>query len=208
MNKTSSADDYCFHEGYEPHTNRILMPPLRKYAQASDVKTVLDIGCGNGAIARELAALGLDVVGIDPSESGIAGARQHCPQGKFYHLGIYDSPDEVAETEFDFAVSTEVVEHLFYPRELPRFARAKLRKGGLLAVSTPHHGWAKNVAISLLGKWDHHHNPLWDGGHIKFWSKATLGQLLEEEGFEVVGFHGCGRAPYLWESMILVGKKK
>ena len=106
------------------------------------------------------------------------------------------------------AIATEVVEHLFHPRELLRLAHNKLREGGLLVLSTPYHGWLKNVAISVLNKWDWHHTVFWDGGHIKFWSRATLGKLLEEEGFDVVGFHGCGRAPYLWASMVMAGKKK
>lgn len=208
MNRTTSASDYRFEAGYEPHTNRMLKPYVLQYASLAAAKSALDIGCGNGAMARELAGLGIKVTGLDPSESGVAEARQNCPAGRFYNLGIYDSPGAIEESEFDFAVCTEVVEHLYYPRELPRFARAKLRAGGLLVVSTPYHGWAKNVAISLLGKWDSHHTPFWDGGHIKFWSRATLGRLLEEEGFEVIAFHGCGRAPYLWESMILVGRKR
>jgi hypothetical protein len=47
---------------------------------------------------------------------------------------------------------------------------------------------------------------LWDGGHIKFWSKKTLSELLKREGFEVIDFHGVGRLPYLWKSMVLIAK--
>ncbi len=208
MNKTSSASDYRFDEGHEPHTNRILKPHILRYATQTQAKTALDLGCGSGSMARDLAKIGLQVVGIDPSESGVIESRKHCPTGKFYELGIYDSPSKVEESEFDLVISTEVIEHLFYPRELPRFAHAKLKKGGLLLVSTPYHGWLKNVAISVLNKWDSHHTLFWDGGHIKFWSKTTLSLLFDQEGFDVIGFHGCGRAPYLWESMILVGRKR
>jgi len=208
MNKTSSAADYRYPPGHEPHTDRLLKPHILRYARASGAKSVLDLGCGTGTMLRELSSLCPRVVGLDPSESGIVAARENCPPGIFYPLGIYDDPEKIAEAEFDLAISTEVVEHVFYPRELPRFARAKLRKGGLFLVSTPYHGWLKNVAIAVGNKWDSHHTLFWDGGHIKFWSRATLTRLLEEEGFEVIGFHGCGRVPYLWESMIVVGRKK
>jgi 2-polyprenyl-3-methyl-5-hydroxy-6-metoxy-1,4-benzoquinol methylase len=208
MNKTTSGDDYKFHAGYEPHTNKLFEPVISRYIRDHNVKSLLDIGCGNGTLARDIAARGVAVVGMDPSESGIEEARKNCPTGKFYHLGIYDDPGEIAEKEFDMAVSSEVIEHVFYPRELPRFASKKLRSRGLLLLTTPYHGYLKNLAIAALGKWDHHHMVFWDGGHIKFWSRATLTRLLEEEGFEVIGFDGCGRAPYLWESMILVGRKK
>ena len=103
-------------------------------------------------------------------------------------------------------VSTEVVEHLYRPRLLPAFARGLLEPGGYLVVSTPYHGYLKNLALSGSNGWDAHHTPLWDGGHIKFWSRATLTRLLEENGFEVVSFSGAGRLPWLWKSMILVAR--
>jgi hypothetical protein len=74
-------------------------------------------------------------------------------------------------------------------------------------VSTPYHGYLKNLVISLLDKWDSHHTALWHGGHIKFWSQSTLTQLFSENGFTVCGFFGVGRVPFLWKSMIIVGQK-
>jgi len=48
---------------------------------------------------------------------------------------------------------------------------------------------------------------MWDGGHIKLWSRTTLTRLLEKNGFTVIEFHGVGRFPYLWKSMILVARR-
>jgi hypothetical protein len=39
------------------------------------------------------------------------------------------------------------------------------------------------MAYSVANKWDYVHSPLWDGGHIKFFSRKTLRQLFEESGF-------------------------
>lgn len=77
-----------------------------------------------------------------------------------------------------------------------------------MILTTPYHGYLKNLILSIFNKWDFHLNPLWHGGHIKFWSRGTLAQLLREAGFEVVGFHGVGRLPYIWKSMILISKKR
>jgi 2-polyprenyl-3-methyl-5-hydroxy-6-metoxy-1,4-benzoquinol methylase len=208
MNKITSTSDYKYHAGHQPHTDKILESVIFQHVRDHQVSSVLDIGCGTGTMARGLAELCTTVVGMDPSESGVEEARKNCPAGKFYQLGIYDSPEKMSEGAFDMVVSTEVIEHVFYPRELPRFAGKKLRTGGIFLLSTPYHGYLKNVAIAALGKWDDHHNVFWDGGHIKFWSRATLTRLLEEEGFEVIGFYGCGRVSYLWMSMVLVGRKR
>lgn len=72
-----------------------------------------------------------------------------------------------------------------------------------MIISTPYHGYLKNLALAATGKLDNHFTVLWDGGHIKFWSVKTLSKLLEEYGFEVVEFKGSGRIPYLWKSMLL-----
>jgi SAM-dependent methyltransferase len=45
-----------------------------------DPRSVLDAGCGTGRVARELAARGIDVVGIDAEPSMIAEARERSPE--------------------------------------------------------------------------------------------------------------------------------
>ena len=81
------------------------------------------------------------------------------------------------------------------------------RPGGRFICTTPYHGYLKNLAISLTNKWDDHITPFWDGGHIKFWSRKTLGRLLTEAGFTNLQFRGAGRLPYLWMSMVMSGDR-
>jgi 2-polyprenyl-6-hydroxyphenyl methylase/3-demethylubiquinone-9 3-methyltransferase len=82
-----------------------------------------------------------------------------------------------------------------------------LKPGGCLVISTPYHGYVKNLALAITGKLESHFTVLWDYGHIKFWSKQTLYHLLVEAGFVIQRFRGAGRIPYLWKSMILVARK-
>jgi SAM-dependent methyltransferase len=139
--------------------------------------------------------------------SGIAVARTSAPNIRFEVLGVDDAPDNLGSAAFDAVVSLEVIEHLVLPRNLPRFAARVLKPGGYLIVSTPYHGYLKNLAIVLLGRWDAHHDPLWDGGHIKFWSARTLRSLMEHEGFVFERFLGAGRFPWFWKSMVLVFRR-
>ena len=74
-------------------------------------------------------------------------------------------------------------------------------------VGTPYHGYLKNLAISLLNKWDAHHTTLWDGGHIRFFSVKTLTELVTENGFEVIRFYFFGRCPFLWKNMICLARR-
>ena len=169
---------------------------------------VLDIGCGAGVLCDAFQRRGCQAVGIDLSESGITLARQHFPGCRFELLGVNElTLDRLGETPFDIVVSTEVIEHLYAPRLLPRTAFTALKPGGLFVVTTPYHGFLKNLAISLCNHWDVHADPLWDGGHVKLFSRRTLFRILEEAGFRDPRFRGVGRLPYLWMSMAMAGRK-
>lgn len=49
------------------------------FLQSLGAGSVLDAGCGTGRVARELAARGLDVVGVDLDETMLATARKKSP---------------------------------------------------------------------------------------------------------------------------------
>jgi hypothetical protein len=66
---------------------------------------------------------------------------------------------------------------------------------GYLIITTPYHGYLKNLVISLLNKWDFHFTALRRGGHNKFFSRRTITRLLTDNGFNVVGFSGVGGSP-------------
>jgi 2-polyprenyl-3-methyl-5-hydroxy-6-metoxy-1,4-benzoquinol methylase len=85
----------------------------------------------------------------------------------------------------DVVVSTEVVEHLYHPQRLIQNAFRLLKPSGHFIVSTPYHGYVKNVVLALSGKLDNHFTALWDGGHIKFWSHETLSELLTGKGLQI-----------------------
>ncbi len=204
-----AVPEYAFAHGEAPHTwpylSRAierLLPPMRPGLR------VLDLGCGNGFIAGWYLKRGCRVVGIDASKSGVEQAKRHHPEGRFEAIEV--RPDLLAvlgEEPFDLVSSTEVVEHLYAPRDWVRGAFAALRPGGRFICSTPYHGYLKNLAMGVTGKWDSHLSPMWDGGHIKFWSRRTLGALLEEAGFRDIRFVGAGRLPYLWMSMVMSGDR-
>ena len=192
------------------HSCGYLTPRVNEMLRGLAVKLVPDLGGGNGAMCSALHAGGWQAVGVEPDEAGVAIARALHPALRFYAFGAHSDPAGLLALESPFyaVVSTEVVEHLFAPRQLPAYAATVLKPGGLLIISTPHHGYLKNLALSVFDKWDHHHTALWEGGHIKFFSRATLTRLLADGGFEVIDFQGVGRLPWLWKSMVLVARRQ
>jgi 2-polyprenyl-3-methyl-5-hydroxy-6-metoxy-1,4-benzoquinol methylase len=205
----AEATDYPFYDAAASHMHRHFMPHV--FDLAGELKQglrVLDLGCGNGHTCGLFLEKGCHVVGIDVSESGIEIARKAHPTGRFEVLAADDRIlENLQEEPFDLIVSTEVVEHLFAPRPYVKGAFAALKPGGRFICSTPYHGYLKNLALALVNGWDRHWDPLWDGGHIKLWSRASLEKLLSEAGFEHLQFRGAGRLPWLWMTMILSGDK-
>ena len=209
MNDTLRAG-YGWQNADAPHSCDYLGPKVLQVLHELKVQRVLDVGAGNGALCADMQAAGLSVVGMEIDPDGVAIASAKHPGVRFHCLGVDADPAVLLALEppFDAAVSTEVIEHLYTPGRLPDFVWPLLQPGGYLVLSTPYHGYLKNLALSVLGKWDDHHTPLWNGGHIKFWSRRTLGRLLHDHGFDLVAFHGVGRAPLLWKSMVMVARKR
>ncbi len=97
----------------------------------------------------------------------------------------------------------EVIEHLYnrgHSSFRPQHPRSQRRRPFIL--TTPYHGYLKNLTIALANKMDYHLSALWEGGHIKFWSRRTLAILLREAGSHHLVFTGAGRIPYLWRHMV------
>jgi 2-polyprenyl-3-methyl-5-hydroxy-6-metoxy-1,4-benzoquinol methylase len=204
------AAGYRFADALPAHTHSYLWPTVLREVRSAlgkrEAGRVLDLGCGNGAFCAELAAHGYDVVGIDPSTDGIAHARRQHPTLRVFEGSAYE-PLAAAHGRFDVVVSLEVVEHLYSPRRFADCLHDLLTPGGIAIVSTPYHGYLKNLALALTGSLDRHFSPLWEHGHVKFWSIATLTTLLRDAGFQVLRFERVGRIAPFAKSMIAVARR-
>lgn len=167
---------------------------------------VLELGCGNGYFSNDLANEGHEVMAVDSSESAIEIAKSNFSHVRFIRSDLYDLVKNPAlpKNYFDVVVSLEVIEHLQYPKEMLKVTKKHLKQGGRFIISTPYHGYFKNLALSLVNGWDRHFSVMWDVGHVKFFSPVTLKHMLNGEGFVNVTFKFVGRFPGFWKSMICV----
>jgi 2-polyprenyl-6-hydroxyphenyl methylase/3-demethylubiquinone-9 3-methyltransferase len=207
MNSAGGKHHYWYKDAKPNPAHAYLWPAIKEIiARQGIVGRALDLGCGNGSTAQMLHEQGLDVVGIDPSKSGISRAKEAYPHISFYEASAYEDLSKT-HGQFTLVVSLEVIEHLLYPSQLCSVVYNLLSEGGLGIVSTPYHGYIKNIAIAVSGRWDQHHNPTHEGGHIKFFSAKTLGKLLTEAGFRNIGFKRVGRVPLLARSLVAIARK-
>ena len=199
----SSSEFVCSHDHLAPTLKSILLAEKKSSSRGNDL---IDVGCGNGAVTSFFSSLGFHAMGVEPSLDGVLAARRAFPGITFEHASAYEDLSG-RFGRFDYVVSLEVVEHLFDPRKYAATLYDLTKDDGVAIVSTPYHGYWKNLALAVLGKWDFHLSPLWDHGHIKFWSINSLTTLLQEAGFRDIKFYRVGRIPTLAKSMIAVARR-
>ncbi len=135
-----------FTEGADPEYEEQMLPLIAEHLQGTS--RVLDIGCGEGQVARHLPrAAGVEhVVGIDPSDAQIAVATAR-GGGPCYARGAADALP-VLDGSFDAAVVCLVFEHITdVDSALTEVARV-LRPGGVFLfllnhplLQVPGSGW-------------------------------------------------------------------
>ncbi len=210
MKQDESISGYRYHNAANSHSHAYLLPTVEKilatHFQNRENKTLFDLGCGNGSVAAYFASRGYGVVGVDPSTDGIEQANKEFPQLQLRNGSAYDDLRKTYGT-FAAVISLEVVEHVYAPRDFSSTLFNLVEPGGIAIVSTPYHGYVKNLVMAAAGKMDSHFTALWDHGHIKFWSCKTLGTLLSESGFRDIQFYRVGRLPVLAKSMIALAHK-
>jgi 2-polyprenyl-6-hydroxyphenyl methylase/3-demethylubiquinone-9 3-methyltransferase len=201
--KNDAIGMYSYQSAAPNHSHDYLWPVVADFVLRMPPRSrILDLGCGNGSMLAAFRQFEFELHGVDASTSGIAQARQHYGSIAFHLADLTSSlPSTLPAQSFDAIISTEVIEHVFEPRCFTRNAFDLLKPGGHCLITTPYHGYLKNLALALTGGMDRHFTALWDYGHIKFWSRRTLGVLLEETGFQNLEFLGIGRLPWLWKSM-------
>jgi 2-polyprenyl-3-methyl-5-hydroxy-6-metoxy-1,4-benzoquinol methylase len=212
MNSNPEISGYRWEDAHLNSSHHYLLPVLLRELERLSVtlsevqKRVFECGCGNGSIANALSMRGWDVTGVDPSIEGIAQANAHYPHLKLFEGSAHDDL-ATQYGQFPVVTSLEVVEHVFFPHRYAASLFNLLEPGGTAIISTPFHGYWKNVALALSGKMDAHFTALWDYGHVKFWSIKTLTFLLREAGFHEITFARVGRLAPLAKSMIAVARK-
>jgi 2-polyprenyl-3-methyl-5-hydroxy-6-metoxy-1,4-benzoquinol methylase len=182
------------HSDGQPESESYLFPELLRLLKDihSPAHPLFEVGTGSGWTANRLGKQGYKLIGIEPSIDGLSMAQSIAPNARIESGSAYDDL-AFGYGKFRTIFALEVIEHLYSPRIFVRRAYDALEDGGYLILSTPFHGYWKNLLLAITGKMDGHFTALWDHGHIKFWSKPSLTILLKEAGFRDIEFSYAGR---------------
>lgn len=137
-------------------------------ARISPQARVVDIGCGVGDLLGEVRKRrpGIEIFGLDFSAKAVAKVRAALPNGEFRQFVIARTlPYDTAA--FDVVLSTDVMEHLEYPKVFAAELVRICRPGGGVAIVVPD------------GDVDQFF------GHYWFWNEQSLAALLADWHAEV-----------------------
>lgn len=129
-----AADDYA--DSIAPFTAYSgQIPLLEEIGRIDETSAVLELGCGTGDVAAQLAGLGCRVVGIDFSENMVDIASNRFPEIKFEVADAEAIPSDAGA--FDVVVSCYTAHHFARPERVFEEARRVLKPGGRVAVVMP-----------------------------------------------------------------------
>ena len=154
---------------------------------------VLDLGCGEGAFAAELARAGAEVLAVDVAREPLRRARAAHPE---LRLALIDGEGEweLPDAGFDLVWAGEVIEHVADTGRWLSELRRVLRSGGSLLLSTPRLGRAQLLAAALSGReLAARFDPL--GDHLRFYSEVTLRELIAAYRFEQISVRAAAGPP-------------
>lgn len=166
-------------------------PVLRRVPRGA--RRVLDLGCGTGALGRELKARqACEVVGVTHSAEEAEAAAGRLDEVLVRDL---DGLDPRGLGEFDCVVCSHVLEHLCQPEKLLASLRACLSPGGVLVVALPNAlQWRQRFEFAR-GRFRYTDGGLMDRTHLRFYDWTTARGLLEAGGYVVLESEADGGFP-------------
>ena len=156
---------------------------------------VVDLGCGAGELSVALLEAGATPIAVDVAGEALRRARVRLPAADV-RLWAPGEPLPVDDASADVVWAGEVIEHVADVAPWLSQVRRVLRPRGTLLLTTPHHGPGTLLRLALSRRaFAEHFEPRCD--HVRFFSPATLRDLLEDLGFDVAQMRGAGGLPGL-----------
>ncbi|BAZ01850.1 putative glycosyl transferase [Tolypothrix tenuis PCC 7101] len=155
----------------------------------SEIKHVLDVGCGSGYFGKFLKErLGCTVWGVEPDVDSALEAKQNidnvlnCP---------FDRHIALQSQKFDCIFFNDVLEHLIDPYQTLKYAQELLLPNGYIISSIPnilHFFTIYNILKTQ--DWKYEDAGILDKTHIRFFTKKSIIRLHEDCGLKIINIQG------------------
>jgi len=150
----------------------------------TDARAILEFGCGEAPLGAALKQRQkCRVVGVELDHAAAAIARKRIDD---VYEGDVREIVSILHEQFDFIVGGDIVEHLDEPWSFLSDLRRICKPGGKLLLSLPNVAHASIVADLLQGRFDYVYMGLTCVGHLRFFTRRSVEEMLQIAGWEVV----------------------
>ena len=186
------------------HRRRQVTLVAKEYAP--NAKVILDVGCGQGELLRDIASSfpHAKIMGADISEQSVADSRKRNPSFELFTIDLVVPDFEAKYAQYlgkaDLIICSEVVEHIDQAALAVNRLRLLAAPGGIIIVTVPGGRMSKfDVAI----------------GHKRHYTTPMLRGILTQAALEVLSvrawgfpFHSIYREAVRVASRFAVGEPK
>ena len=146
---------------------------------------ILDIGCGAGSMGRGIRTRwgNVTLVGIEKDAARGFEAKAFYDRVIVADAATWD-PD-FKEESFDAIVMADVLEHVEDPVSLLRKYVPYLSPQGVLVLSVPNIRYHEILGGLAQGRFDYQEQGILDRSHLRFFTRKTLVELLEQTGLQI-----------------------
>jgi SAM-dependent methyltransferase len=151
---------------------------------APDAKSILEFGCGEAPLGAALKQRQkCRVVGIEIDPRAAAVARKRIDD---VYCGDAREIVSLIKEKFDWIIGGDIVEHIDEPWSFLSDLRKVAAPGGHLLLSIPNIAHAAVVSDLIRGRFDYVYMGLTCVGHLRFFTKRTIEEMLSIAGWTVV----------------------
>lgn len=173
------ADYFAFYKRFGEVGGVLNQAKFVPWIEPSD--TVLDFGCGGGALTASLP--GGQKIGIEIGTDAAPAARER-------GLTVYPTTDAVEDESVDVVISNHALEHVERPLDVLRELFRVLKPGGRAVLVVPIDDWRS----------ERKPDPGDPNHHLYTWTPLLFANLLEDAGFEV---ESCRVLTHAWRPQLL-----
>ena len=141
---------------------------------------ILDLGCGDGVLTADLAARGIDVVGVDSSPDFISAAR-----AKGLDARLMDGEDLTFDHEFDAVFSNAALHWMTRADAVIAGVSRALKRGGRFVAEFGGHGNVAAIATAMRAVVRHRGGDIALAAPWFFPAPGVYRAMLEQHAFEV-----------------------
>ncbi|AFH48970.1 SAM-dependent methyltransferase [Ignavibacterium album JCM 16511] len=103
-----------------------------------NVKTILDVGCGSGWVAKEFLKKNIKVISLDISKSNPQKVKELYPSQNHYQIVADSFKLPFHSNSIDCVIASEIIEHVVEPKLFLKELFRVVSRDGRLIISTPY----------------------------------------------------------------------